>query len=288
VWDNSRTLRKTNFRKSLAGAVLVLALLLCAAPSRQIAQDRPAHPVAIIGIPNEIAPVEARLPAGTVTRIQEVVFSSGVIDGTFIIAARSGVGKVNAAIAATLLMDHFSPSAVVFTGTAGAVDPELNPGDVVIATAVGYHDFGDVTSTGFVRSATRNASSGRLDPVFFPADPGLLAAARRAASTVKFSPATKARPGGRIREGLIVTGDTFVANPTTREDLRHQLNAAAVEMEGAAVAQVCARFGVPVIVIRSITDHADSSAPDSYRQFAEVASRNAADLALATIHEMLK
>jgi adenosylhomocysteine nucleosidase len=60
-----------------------------------------------------------------------------------------------------------------------------------------------------------------------------------------------------------------------------------VEMEGAAVAQVCARFGVPVIVIRSITDHADGSASGSYRQFLEVASRNAADLALATIREML-
>ena len=92
---------------------------------------------------------------------------------------------------------------------------------------------------------------------------------------------------GHIREGLIVTGDTFVASPGNREDLRRQLNAAAVEMEGAAVAQVCAHLGVPLIVIRSITDHADGGAAGSYRQFLEVASRNAADLALATIREML-
>src|SRR5260370_29603991 len=174
VWDNSRTLRKTNFPIGIAAAFLLPVLLLCAAPVRQIARERPAHPMAIIGIPNEIEPVEALLKAGTVTRIQEVVFSSGVIDGASIVAARSGVGKVNAAIAATLLMDHFSPSAVVFTGTAGAVDPELNPGDVVIATAVGYHDFGDVTTTGFVPSPTRNAPSGPLAPSLFPADPALL------------------------------------------------------------------------------------------------------------------
>src|SRR5207253_8969976 len=118
-----------------------------------------------------------------------------------------------------------------------------------------------------------------LDPAFFPADPGLLAAARRAAVTMKVS---------HIREGVIVTGDTFVANPGNREELRRQLNAAAVEMEGAAVAQVCARFGVPVIIIRSITDHAEGIASGSYRQFLDLASRNAADLAIATIHEMRK
>ena len=90
-----------------------------------------------------------------------------------------------------------------------------------------------------------------------------------------------------VREGVIVTGDAFVASPGNRDDLRRQLNAAAVEMEGAAVAQVCARFGVPVIVIRSITDRADGGAAGSYRQWVNAASRNAADVALATIREML-
>jgi adenosylhomocysteine nucleosidase len=276
TWDNSHVVR------TLSKTLIVLVLLVVVLPARQVSQERRTGPIAIIGIPREVAPIEDRLKNATVVRIQEVVFSSGTVDGLSLVAARSGVGKVNAAIAATLLIDHFSPSAVVFTGTAGAVDPELNPGDVVIATGVGYHDFGDFTTTGFVRSATRNAASGLSDPMFFPADPGLLAAARRAAIAVKLSAKAKAR------EGLIVTGDAFFANPASREELRHQLNAAAVEMEGAAVAQVCARFGVPVLIIRSITDHADGNASGSYRQFIEVASRNAADLALATIHEMLK
>ena len=230
----------------------------------------------MIGIPQEIEPVEARLKPATVTRIQGVVFTSGLIDGTPVVAARSGAGKVNAAFAATLLVDHFSPSAVIFTGTAGAVDTELNPGDVVIGTAVGYHDFGSITTDGFVRSPTRNSASGKLDPPFFPADPALLAAARRAAATLKT----------HTREGVIVTGDAFLADPARRIDLRRELNASAVEMEGAAVAQVCARFGVPAIVIRSITDHADGGADNSYRRYVDVAARNAADLALALIREM--
>jgi adenosylhomocysteine nucleosidase len=259
-------------------------------PSKAFSQGRGTRPVALIGISSEIAPVEARLEGAMVTRIQGVVFTSGKIDGAPVVTARSGAGKVNAAIAATLLVDHFSPAAVVFTGTAGAIDPELNPGDVVIGTAVGYHDFGDITAAGFVRSPTRNASTGNLDPVFFPADPGLLAAARRATAAVKLS----AEPGGgvgtsaRIREGRIVTGDAFVASPSQRENLRRELNASAVEMEGAAVAQVCARFGIPIIVLRSITDHADVKASDSYERFVGLASRNAAQLAVATVHELSK
>src|SRR5437879_7944383 len=190
-------------------AIVFLALALIEAPTQMRAQERANRLIGVMGIPSEIAPVEARIKEANVTRIQGVVFTSGTIDGTRIVAARSGAGKVNAAIAATLLVDHFSPSAVVFTGTAGAIDAELNPGDVVIGSAVGYHDFGDITTGGFVRSPTRNASSGRLDPAFFPADSTLLAAARRAAATVKLSRGSDAEGSlpPRIREGLIVTGD---------------------------------------------------------------------------------
>lgn len=196
---------------------------------------------------------------------------------------------MNAAIVATLLMEHFAPSAVLFTGTAGAIDKNLNPADVVIGTGVGYHDFGSITDRGLNRSPTRNPVSGQVDPLFFPADPDLLAAARRAAKTVQ--PARGPRtdgPAPAIREGLIVTGDAFISDADYRKDLSGKLNAAAVEMEGAAVAQVGARYKVPVIVIRSITDRSDSQARGSYQRFLETASRNAADLALATIREFVK
>jgi len=242
----------------------------------------------MIGIGSEIAPVESRLEGSQVTRIQGFVFTTGTIDGMKIVAARSGVGKVNAALAVTLLLEHFSPSAVVFTGTAGAVDPELNPADVVIGTGVGYHDFGDVLDRGFVRSATRDPVSGKLDPLFFPADPKLLAAAQRAARKVEPSRGPRVDgPPPQVREGFIVTGDAFIANAANRSELRRELKATAAEMEGAAVMQVCARFGVPAIVIRSITDRADNQASDSYRRFVETASRNAALLALATAREFL-
>jgi adenosylhomocysteine nucleosidase len=285
LWDNSGTLRARLQRHSRIAPLL--AILLALAAWTQAAAQQRGRLVGVIGIPREIAPVEARLESATVTRIQGIVFTSGVIEGNRIVTVRSGVGKVNAAMAATLLIDHFAPSAVIFTGTAGAIDPELTPGDVVIGTAVGYHDYGSFTANAFIRSPTGNAASGQADPALFPADPQLLGAARRAAGIVRLSGSglkTDATP--RIREGVIVTGDAFVSSPSRRIELRRELKASAVEMEGAAVVQVCARFGVPVIVIRSITDHAEGDASGSYQRYVDDASRNAASLAIATIHEL--
>jgi 5'-methylthioadenosine/S-adenosylhomocysteine nucleosidase len=118
----------------------------------------------------------------------------------------------------------------------------------------------------------------------------LLAAARRAAVAVKPSRLPDAEPGpvARISEGIIVTGDSFISSSVRRDELRGELKASVVEMEGAAVAQVCARFGVPLIVIRSVTDRADGQAMPSYQRFVDLASRNAADLAVATVREWQK
>ena len=272
--------------RSLFITLGLIAITGVAARTQQLAGRR----VAVIGITREIAPVEARLQSPTVERIRDIVFTSGTIDGAPIVTARVGVGKVNAAEATTLLLDHFLPAAVIFSGTAGAVDPDLNPGDVVVGTAVGHHDFGTVTASAFVRGPTRDPASGQLDPAFFPAGAELLAAARRAAVTLKPARLTDAEPGraARISEGVIVTGDAFISSSARRDELRGELKASVVEMEGAAVAQVCARFGVPVIVIRSVTDRAQAQAMPSYLQFVDLASRNAADLAIATVREWQK
>jgi adenosylhomocysteine nucleosidase len=269
-------LRTRSFRHPAIALLIALTFFAAWAHSTQQGGDRL---FAVIGITTEIASVEARLVGATISRIQGIVFTSGTIDGMRIVAVRSGVGKVSAAMATTLLLDHLAPSAVVFSGTAGAVDLDLEPGDVVIGTGVGYHDYGNITADGIVRTPTRDYASGRIDPAFFPAGSDLLAAARRAAEVTT---------GMRIREGFIVTGDAFISSPAHRTELRQALNAVAVEMEGAAVAQVCLRYGVPVIVIRSVTDHADGNASQSYAKFRDKAARNAADLAVATIREFAK
>jgi adenosylhomocysteine nucleosidase len=241
--------------------------------------------IAIIGIPTEVARIEAALAGVTTRQIRGLVFTVGALGRDRIVLVKSGVGKVNAAMVATLLVDHFVPSAVFFTGTAGAIDPDLQPGDIVIGTSVGYHDYGNDTATEFVRGPTRNGISGERNPLLFPASQALLEAARKAVSTLTLEAAGGSSRRPVVREGVIVTGDSFVANPARRDELRRTMNASAVEMEGAAVVQVCAQFGIPVLVIRSITDSSDGSSPVNYQRFVESSSRNAAELTLATIRQ---
>ena len=107
-------------------------MLFLAIPRAALAQPL----VGVLGITSEIAPIEKRLQDSREVVVRGYVFHVGTLNGRQAVVGRSGPGKVNAAIVATLLIDHFNPSVVLFSGTAGAVDPELHPGDVVIAAVI--------------------------------------------------------------------------------------------------------------------------------------------------------
>ena len=268
--------------------VLLAASLSCGWPAaaQTPAQTPAPQPIVILGVPAEVRDVEAQLTRATIERVQGVPFSVGVIGSTRVVLGKTNAGKVNAAMMTTLAVNHYSPSAVFFTGTAGAVDPELKPGDVVLGTAIGYHDFGAATPAGFVRRATNNPATGGVNPAFFTPDERLVSTARRLAPSLKLTPVPGTTRVPAVREGVIVTGDAFVGNPAQRDEMRRSLKASAVEMEGAAVAHVCSQMGVPFIVIRSITDNADGGTIDDYKTNLEAASRNAATLTLAVIAEL--
>ena len=239
----------------------------------------------VLGIATEVAPIEKRLEDSREISVRGYIFRRGTLKGRQVVVGQSGTGKVNAAIIATLLIGHFSPSTLLFSGTAGAVDPALLPGDVVIGASVAQHDVGLFTSDGLTRRGLRNAVTGERDPLLIPAPETLLAAGRRSARELKL-PRVKTADGERaprIVEGLIVTGDVFITNAARREELWKSLGASAVEMEGGAVVQVCRQFGVPCLVVRSITDHADERAMSSYKEFLATSSENAAALVAAII-----
>jgi adenosylhomocysteine nucleosidase len=246
--------------------------------------------VGILGIAREIAPIEKRLKDVREVTVRGYVFRLGTLNGRPVVVGRSGAGKVNAAIVTTLLIGQFNPSAILFSGTAAAIDPALRQGDVVIGTAVSHHDAGMQTSEGIRQRGMRNAVTGDLDPIVVPAPESLLSVARRSAPATQLPPIRT--PDGeqrspRIVEGVIVTGDVFLADNARRIALREGLGAAAVEMEGAAVVQTCRQFAVPCLIIRSITDRADGEAMANYEQFLVTASENAASVA-ATVIDGLK
>lgn len=267
-------------RPGVRTVALAVLLYICATPA--LAQSL----VGVLGIASEIGPIESRLQGSRDVVVQGYVFRVGTLNGRQVVVGRSGAGKVNATIIATLLIEKFNPSAILFSGTAGAVDPALRPGDVVIGVTMAQHDVGQQTTEGIRRRGARNAVTGDLEPLLVPAPANLLAVARQSAQNLRL--ASIRAPGGeeripKIVEGVIVTGDVFLSDVVRRAELRASLGATAVEMEGAAVVQACRQFAVSCIVIRSITDAADGQAETSYEQFRPTASENAATLVAAMI-----
>ena len=257
-------------------------------PSRQTPS---AQVLAVLGAVNpEVTLLQSMLTGVKSQEIEGIEFIVGRIGAEPVVLAWTGVGKVNAAMTTTLLLEHFRPARVIFTGIAGGVDPNLEPGDIVIAKQTAYHDMGTLWPQGLEHGGVKSRMTGEPNPVFFPADPVLLAAAEQAAKSMTFG-AVGLQTGQRapiVVVGTVVTGDVFVASKTKGAELAQDLGACAVEMEGAAVAQLCYQRGIGCLVIRSISDKADRSAVMDKQLFYTMAAKNSAGLVVKIVREGLK
>ncbi|MDR3311915.1 MAG: 5'-methylthioadenosine/adenosylhomocysteine nucleosidase [Spirochaetaceae bacterium] len=187
-------------------------------------------------------------------------FFSGVLGGISFVVVQSGIGKVNAALCAQILIDRFRVNRIINTGIAGAIAEDLKPLDMVLSTELVYHDV-DVSGLGYAPTMIPG-----MAPSIFTADPGLLAAAKTAA---------QARGDNfRCYSGRIATGDQFIASLERKEAIRKTCAPLCTEMEGAAIAHVASVNRVPFLIIRCISDNADETVGTHY-QFNEKA---AADL----------
>jgi adenosylhomocysteine nucleosidase len=204
-------------------------------------------------------------------------FWVGHLHGQDVVAVLSGIGKVAAATTATLLVQQFGVSRIVFTGVAGGLGVGVNVGDVVVAQALLQHDY-DVSPI-FPRYVIPGHGVSR-----FPADPALASQLAQASEAVLADlphhvDAQSIEKFGlhqpRVHLGLIISGDRFVCTTSESETLARELpEALAVEMEGAAFAQVCKDFNVPLAVVRTISDRADDDAHVDFPSFLkEVASK---------------
>ena len=260
---------------------VILLLSSCNSPTKEVREVSSEPITAILGaFEREITLLEDELTDTQEQRIEGMRFVSGKLSGKRVVIAWTGVGKVNAAMTTTLLIEHFRPNEVIFTGIAGAVNPQMAPGDIVIAQKTAHHDLGTLWPDGFVYRGARNPLDGWENPIFFPADEQLLKLAELAAKQVELEPlktSTEERTP-RIVKGVVVTGDVFVASVEKCIELRDKLGADAVEMEGAAVAQICYQQRVPHLVIRSISDKADEKAREDLGMFHTMAAKNSAGL----------
>ena len=201
----------------------------------------------------ELENILARLENAQQVRHPGLLGYTGTLHGQPVIAAVCGVGKVCAAQCAQLLISEYRPKALFHSGIAGAVSPDLRHLDVVVARELTYRDMSEPTKRDFVPFGG-----------YFVADPKLTVFLRQAA------------PDSHL--GCIATGDLFVQSQAEKDRLRQDYNALCAEMEGAAVAHVCAVNRVPFGVIRCISDLANDEAYGDYAQFERLASQKSADI----------
>lgn len=198
-------------------------------------------------MPQELDAVLADFDADRAELVAGRLFHRGEAESVDAVAVISGIGKTSVAATTTLLIERYCVERIVLIGVAGAVARELKVGDIVVATAALHHDLD--ASPVFPRYCVPSLGVERV-----PCDTALSALALEAAQ--EFADGS----GARVRTGLVVSGDRFL-EPAEIAELRERLpDALAVEMEGAAVAQVCAEAGVPCAIVRSISDDGSISA----------------------------
>ena len=192
------------------------------------------------------------------TELTGFVFFSGKLFNKNVVVVRAGAGKVNAGICAQILILNFKVSSIIFTGVAGALNPNLKINDIVISKDSVQHDI-NAKELGFEKGQVPFS-----DLMFFNASEEM----RKVACSVADSFNLKAI------EGRILTGDQFITSKELSSSLRKEFNGDCVDMESAAVAHVCELNNVPHLIIRSISDKADHSAPVDFKKFCKEASKN--------------
>lgn len=210
--------------------------------------------VGIIGaMDEEVSALIDELEQAKCTTIAGLRFCEGKLNKQSVVVVRCGIGKVNAALCTQLLIDQFSVEAVINTGVAGGIDEQVEIGDVVLSTCAVQHDF-DTHAFGYDPGVIP-----RMERSSFPADQRMLTAAYDISQAVLGQQ--------RVHQGIVASGDQFVASKQHKERISRCFSAACAEMEGAAIAHVCWVNQVPYLIIRAISDKADTSAPDNFQEF---------------------
>ena len=199
--------------------------------------------------------------------LQGHAFHRVTIDGVDCIVGQSGIGKVNMAVATTLMMENYHPDILINAGVGGAIDPSLQIADVVISDTMVCSDYGRITDGKMVvyqpgGDPFPGADETRGYPI--PAD-------------LK-QKITHGLQGEKFTWGTIATGDVFVNCPKHVAWLRDELGASAVAMEGVAMAQVAEKYGVPSLEIRAFSDTAEGDSTVEFDQSLPLAAANAAQM----------
>jgi len=210
----------------------------------------------MFGLDKELRRYLGRLTRGTSHKLAGLKIIEGDLGGRRVLLTNAGIGKVNVSLAATLLYDRFECGLVVFPGLAGGLAPGLDAGDMIVATELVQHDYGNWIDGKF------HLTQPCPPPALPKAGRGFLlpsAMERMARKTAAAFEGEQVHQPTKVHFGRVISGDIFVLCLTTRERLFSEHQALALDMEGAALAQVAERFGRQYLVVRVLGDLAGAA-----------------------------
>ncbi|RDU69903.1 5'-methylthioadenosine/adenosylhomocysteine nucleosidase [Helicobacter cholecystus] len=223
--------------------------------------------IAILGaMREEITPFLKKFPHYTQEEVGGNTFYKIPYNGNELILAYSKIGKVHSALSASTMILKFNCEKLIFSGVAGGLNPKLKVGDLIIASKLCQYDV-DITAFGHPLGFIPQSS------VYIDSDHSLNQIAKEVAQ----------QKGIDLMEGVIASGDSFIASSEKKKWLIENFQADAVEMEGASVANVCHLLKIPFCILRSISDSADGGADISFDEFLEHSAQVSADFVEAML-----
>ena len=231
--------------------------------------------IGIIGaMDNEVRTLIQMMDIEKTVEKASLKFYIGKLEGKDIVLVQCGIGKVNAALCAQILISEFGVDAVVNTGVAGAIHSSLDVNDIVISTEAIQYDV-DATPFGY-----KKGQIPQMDNSVFKADEKLV-------QTAYESSLEQAKGEDfKIVKGRVATGDIFISSKELKEELDKDFNAYCGEMEGGAIAHACTVNNVPFVIIRAMSDKADGSADVTYEEFVDKAAENSKDIVLRMLRAL--
>jgi len=227
--------------------------------------------VAIMGaMIEEITPLLEYIGDYKEHRYADNTFYEAKYKGLDLIIAYSKIGKVFSALTASTLIEKFGASKLLFTGVAGAINENLKVGDLIVATKLCQHDV-DIVAFGHPYGFV---PEGKL---FIDTNTSLREIAKNVSDELNI----------KLYEGVIATGDQFIASPQKKEWIQKTFHADAIEMEGASVAVVCDALNVDFFILRSISDAADMDAGFDFDKFLESSAKQSANFIIKMLERLI-
>ena len=228
--------------------------------------------LAIMGaMPEEIEPLLKRIGEYKTTKYAKNTYYEASYAGIDLVIAYSKIGKVFSTLTATTMIEKFGATKLLFSGVAGAVNPTLKVGDLIAASSLSQHDL-DIAAFGHPYGFVPEGQQ------FVRVDQSLLKLAHEVAQEM----------GIKLQEGVIATGDQFVASVERKEWIADTFKADALEMEGGSVAVVCDALEVPFFILRAISDAADMDASFSFDEFLETSAVESAEFVMKMVDKLVR